>query len=349
MSLVTIVAVVFGLSQVLLSLALLARLDSRGIGEKLFGLLMLANACYLLSPLLAQTSLQAWIVPWATAIPGLFWLLSASIFDDHFELRPWQSGLVAITVFFPMLGGLLGQSLWVQWLFFTAPQVLEFILMGLVFWVVAQHWSIDLVETRRRLRLGFVGINGAGVFLLIFSREVLFPGQAWLKEWEYVPAALLLFGINLVLLGYRGGVVFERVNATIAPTALADSQGDQAEVTVASDFDQGLVATVQAHMVDETAWREMGLTIGQLAQQLEVPQYRLRQAINAGLGYRNFSDFLNSYRIAETARRLRDPDESGLPVLTIAMDAGFRSLSSFNKAFKEAHGVTPTQFRKQSA
>ena len=30
------------------------------------------------------------------------------------------------------------------------------------------------------------------------------------------------------------------------------------------------------------------------------------------------------------------------------MDAGFRSLSSFNKAFKTTHGVTPTAWRKRA-
>jgi AraC-like DNA-binding protein len=66
------------------------------------------------------------------------------------------------------------------------------------------------------------------------------------------------------------------------------------------------------------------------------------------MGYRNFSDFLNSYRIREATGRLADPEQKQLPVLTIAMDAGFRSLSSFNKAFKDTHGVTPTAWRKQA-
>ena len=96
---------------------------------------------------------------------------------------------------------------------------------------------------------------------------------------------------------------------------------------------------------ETAAYRQMGLTLGQLAEQLQVPQYRLRQTINSGLGFRNFNDFLNSYRIAETARRLADSAQE-LPVLTIAMDAGFHSLSSFNRAFKETQGVTPTAFRK---
>ena len=99
-------------------------------------------------------------------------------------------------------------------------------------------------------------------------------------------------------------------------------------------------------MEERKTWREMSMTIGQLAERLDIPQYRLRRAINSGLGYRNFSDFLNRYRIAEAAGRLADPSEAQLPVLTIAMDAGFRSLSSFNKVFKETQGLTPTAWRK---
>lgn len=353
-----LLAVAFGLSQVVLSLILLARLERRGIGERLFGLLMLANACYLSSPLMAGSGMQAWVYPWATAIPGLFWLFSASIFDDHFRLRFWHTMPVAVTVFFPMLGVALGSPAGFDWFWFTGPQVLEFVFMGLVFWVVAQHWSIDLVESRRRLRIWFVGLNGVGVFMVIFSREVLFPGQAWLNEWQYVPVAMLLLGINAVLLGYRGGVVFDQTSSRshgVHVPSVAVNVSEAAEIAVEAEVvgepsavDSQLVDQVQAYMQAHCAWREMGLTIGLLAQRLEVPQYRLRLAINAGLGYRNFSDFLNSYRIEEAAARLQDPQETSLPVLTIAMDAGFRSLSSFNKAFKDAHGITPTQHRKNA-
>ena len=98
-------------------------------------------------------------------------------------------------------------------------------------------------------------------------------------------------------------------------------------------------------MQQQQAYRETGLTITQLAGLLAVPQYRLRQSINQGLGYRNFNDFLNSYRVREAAQRLKSDSESH-SILTIALDTGYRSLSSFNKAFKETYHCTPTAFRK---
>ena len=98
---------------------------------------------------------------------------------------------------------------------------------------------------------------------------------------------------------------------------------------------------------EEGIHREWGMTIGKLAEASNIPEYKLRQLINSGLGFRNFNDFLNNYRIQEASRRLLDPEEAKVPVLTIALDVGFRSISSFNKAFKDIHQMTPTAYRKQ--
>ena len=99
-------------------------------------------------------------------------------------------------------------------------------------------------------------------------------------------------------------------------------------------------------MTVERAYRREGLTIGSLSAELGVPEYRLRQLINEGLGHRNFNAFLNRYRIEEAKAALADPGQKEVPVLTIAMDAGFQSIGPFNRAFKAATDLTPTEFRR---
>ena len=96
---------------------------------------------------------------------------------------------------------------------------------------------------------------------------------------------------------------------------------------------------------DET-YTEMGLTIRNLAERLKTPEHRLRLMINKGLGHRNFSAFLNTFRIKAAKAALSDPENARLPVITIAMDVGFASLSPFNRAFKAAEGLTPTEYRQ---
>ena len=75
----------------------------------------------------------------------------------------------------------------------------------------------------------------------------------------------------------------------------------------------------------------------------------MRRLINQRLGYRNFNVFLNKHRIEEAKAALADPTQAEVPVITIAMDAGFQSLGPFNRAFKATTGVTPTEYRRLKA
>ncbi|ARN73254.1 helix-turn-helix domain-containing protein [Oceanicoccus sagamiensis] len=362
MEIVQASAITFAMSQLVLSAILLFRAEGRqgawSMQRRLYGLLLIAIVAYLMVPVTRVWGLSSWMTSLSTAVPGMFWLFSASLFDDHFRLRRWQVALVSVSVFLPMLGKLASSvESGLPWLvFYMLPQALEFVMLALTLLVVARFWKVDLIESRRRLRLWFCGLNGVYIFLLILFREVLFPGADWLTSLQYLPVGLMLLATNAILLEYRHGLLDTRQTLSIAPAPVVlDGASEQpaaptpvieAKATVAAEVDPELVARLQALVEAEGAYREMGLTIGQLASQLEIPEYRLRQTINAGLGYRNFNDFLNSYRVKEAAERLADPTQKELPVLTIALDIGFRSLSSFNKAFKSTYQTTPTAFRK---
>ena len=102
-------------------------------------------------------------------------------------------------------------------------------------------------------------------------------------------------------------------------------------------------------MADERIYRQENITIGSLALRLGIPEYRLRRLINQRLGYRNFNVFLNNHRIEEAKAALADPAQAEVPIITIAMDAGFQSLGPFNRAFKALTGVTPTEYRRLNA
>jgi AraC-like DNA-binding protein len=110
--------------------------------------------------------------------------------------------------------------------------------------------------------------------------------------------------------------------------------------------DQRLVDALMRLMADERIYRHDNITIGTLATKLAVPEYKLRRLINQRLGYRNFNVFLNNHRIEEAKAALADPSQAEVPVITIAMDAGFQSLGPFNRAFKATTGVTPTEYRR---
>jgi AraC-like DNA-binding protein len=113
--------------------------------------------------------------------------------------------------------------------------------------------------------------------------------------------------------------------------------------------DRASLNRLERLMATERTYRQEGLTIGLMAVRLGMPEYRLRALINDGLGHRNFNAFLNRYRIDEAKAALADPGQVEVPVLTIALDAGFQSLTPFNRAFKADTGLTPTEFRRRAA
>ena len=130
----------------------------------------------------------------------------------------------------------------------------------------------------------------------------------------------------------------------ITPVSLAP-----AAVATEDASDQKLVDALMRLMGDERIYRHDNITIGTLATRLSIPEYKLRRLINQRLGYRNFNVFLNNHRIEEAKAALSDPAQIEVPVITIAMDAGFQSLGPFNRAFKATTGVTPTEYRRQNA
>ena len=112
--------------------------------------------------------------------------------------------------------------------------------------------------------------------------------------------------------------------------------------------DQATHSKLLAVMEEDRLYQEHGLGIGDLAMRLSVPEHQLRALINKGLGYRNFAAFLNQYRLAEAKAALADPEQARTPILTIAMDVGYASLATFNRAFKSEEGVTPSAFRAEA-
>jgi AraC-like DNA-binding protein len=109
-------------------------------------------------------------------------------------------------------------------------------------------------------------------------------------------------------------------------------------------LDPRLAAELRKLVEDEQVFRQEGLTIGALAERLSAHEYKVRELINDQLGFRNFNSFLNHYRIREAQKLLTSPDRR-LNVAEAAYEVGYRSLGPFNKAFKDATGLTPTEFR----
>jgi AraC-like DNA-binding protein len=212
-------------------------------------------------------------------------------------------------------------------------------------------WSADLVAGRRRLRVAVLILSLLLVVLLSS------PGLTSISAKGYGVSGSLATAVGLLAIAALAGwSLFYPPPPGPAVTAIAAAAAENAGHAAKIDGADGgcddipplLLRRLDKLMTVERVYRQEGLTIGGLAAKLDLPEYRLRQAINEGLGYRNFNAFLNRYRINEAKAALSDPTQRDVAVLTIAMDAGFQSIGPFNRAFKAETGLTPTEFRRDA-
>lgn len=104
---------------------------------------------------------------------------------------------------------------------------------------------------------------------------------------------------------------------------------------------------VHTFMLDKRPYLNPSLTIGELAQLLELAPKKLSQMINQ-IKNQNFSEFINHYRIEAAKERLKYPIDSKETILEVMYDVGFNSKSVFNTLFKKHTGLTPTQYRAKN-
>src|SRR5258706_16196939 len=95
----------------------------------------------------------------------------------------------------------------------------------------------------------------------------------------------------------------------------------------------------------ERPWHESDLTLADLAARLSTTPHRLSEVLNSQVG-QTFYDFVNGYRVREVQRRIAAGDASKLKILTLALDAGFASKSTFNTVFKKHTSLTPSDYRQ---
>ena len=270
------------------------------------------------------------------ANPAWFWIFAKAWFDDGF--RPGireAAGVLAMTAvgWAHEVGAAGAPSPALDLLFKGA--ILTFIGMAVVK-VVADR-SADLIESRRRTRIAFVvavfAYAAVGVAL-----QIAFDARLPLSVVRSNIALILAVAFALSLLLAAAARVRRDVphRPPLVTPPLAPSKA-----TVA--IDDALVTRIREAMETQRLYRQEGLTVAGLARVLGSQEYRVRRAINQGLGYRNFNEFLHHHRLAEASTRLRA--QPHLPVLTIALDVGFGSIGPFNRAFRARFGCTPTEYR----
>lgn len=298
-------------------------------------------ACYLLAPLtlteLRWSILAYPVIMMASLVPVFFWYFSNAVFRDGLAPHPlikWLAGLFVVAGLLTIRNSTgiapAGQLTGLDYAG-RLVQVAKLLWIAAAFATALRDWRADLVEPRRRLRRLIV-FGGGCYILVVLVVELFIDGQA--------PAELELLNISLLL------VAVTALSVHLLAPDKANGFAKMAETPAHTEpTSSPLAKQVIALMENERAYAEEGPTIDSIARRLTTQPHQLRRVINGELGYRNFNAFINHYRVREVARRLGEKEYSDTPLLTLALDAGFRSMAPFNRSFKDLFGVTPSDYR----
>lgn len=273
-------------------------------------------------------------VIFAGSTPGLFWLFARTWFNDRRHLERWAVLLVVLSAL---------NIIAMQWTFRrydnanmaagTMFRVGMLAFAGAGLWEAWRGREGDLVEVRRRMRPRIAAAVGISVILIAIVEIAVYNLHApeWMARAVGVEIAILTLLFCTAMFGMRESDLFGAPPKVLAVTT--------------PPVDEAMTERLFAHMNAQLPHRDEEMTIAKLAAQLGVQEYRLRRHINGALGHRNFAAFLNGYRLSEVKSALADPTQKEVPIITIALDAGFGSLGPFNRAFREAEGMTPSEYR----
>ncbi|WP_259016062.1 helix-turn-helix domain-containing protein [Emticicia fluvialis] len=172
------------------------------------------------------------------------------------------------------------------------------------------------------------------------------------KFWYYICFSILFYyisisgysnyfqsviGLNHSNLFYEGQDDTQQQNATEGPDTKA-----QLNAVDIKEFEL-LKTEIERAMIIDHLFKNPELTLTDLANHLGMQSKRVSQIINQGFGL-NFNDFVNHYRTQEVIRILQSDKPSLITLLGIALDSGFNSKSTFNRAFKKYTSLTPKAY-----
>ncbi len=205
-------------------------------------------------------------------------------------------------------------------------------------------WSLILLKIHRNaIRDKFSDLDKINLRWLRILTYGL--GCIWLLVILFHDDTLVFTGVvGLVfVIGFFG----IRQSSIFVDAPRKDAGGEQKEKYQKSglneDTSRELHGALIRLMTEEKLYRKSDLSIDELATKLSVHPNYLSQVINQR-EKKHFYDFVNTYRIEEFKEMLSMQKNQQFTLLSMALDCGFSSKTSFNRYFKKVTGRTPSEY-----
>ncbi|AKA34187.1 helix-turn-helix domain-containing protein [Flagellimonas lutaonensis] len=207
------------------------------------------------------------------------------------------------------------------------------------------------------------------VYLKSKAKNALDPaGQTWQKNIYYIHFLYIFtysaYGI-LIINGFNSGLLY---NLSIAAMALmvlyvGYSANIQPQVfggrytylnRMFPKYEKsGLTPSLSLELKEnlirlfdkEKIYRENDINLEMVARKLNTTRHNASQVINEHFKV-SFHALINTYRIDEAKKILKEHNDHGLNIIDVAYEVGYNNKVTFNKAFKKKTQLTPSEFQR---
>lgn len=189
--------------------------------------------------------------------------------------------------------------------------------------------------------------------VLIFSGIVLnfidvfiFTTPLWLDAFQGILVAICIYYLSIE--GYTyfqpEGLRYGTTNESIEETTTAHQQTVMIAKMPPQEIEMWKNKILDL-LQKERLYLHPELTLTDFSQHLQTHNKLISGVINE-VFEKNFNDFINEYRVNLFKEKVNDPKLKHLTMLSIALECGFNSKSTFNRAVKKATGKMPSEFLK---
>ncbi|MTI39843.1 helix-turn-helix domain-containing protein [Fulvivirga lutimaris] len=193
--------------------------------------------------------------------------------------------------------------------------------------------------------------TGIATFYL-FQVAMVASNIAWmlflLPQWNVVNITLP-FRLEFVYLG-MSGLIFLFSYIIIAKNQMFfQIVGKDTDTYKNVSYDQQELANVSQEIIKVLTatkpYLEVDFSLGKLAELTGIERFKLSYTINNSMNS-SFTRLINEYRIDEFLEMVNSEQYNHFNMLGVANEAGFKTKSTFYKAFKEIKGATPKEYLK---
>ncbi len=229
-----------------------------------------------------------------------------------------------------------------EW-YLVNSSLLYIFFLGILLTVYA-HFALYIYNCWRTLRGTQKNFEGK---ILTKSQQTIF---IWLKN--------IIIGFSLIWVSYVLNIGFEEIPYITGPILYSiviyylSFKAFEMQIlgldgsSFKSNSDDRLFDSVKQLILKNRLFLDQDLSLGKISEILGESTHAISATINHH-AQRNFNDFVNYYRVQDAKLRLADDLHGKYKIAAIAKESGFRSLSTFNSAFKKFEGKTPSIFRKE--